>query len=89
MRIELDCARMLDRKQTHDYLKAQFGFPNYYGKNLDALYDLLSSADEDYEISVVNREVIEENLGGYGSALLAAIEEASEDNPRVTLVFCL
>lgn len=89
MRIELDCAQLIDRKQTHDYLKIKFGFPDYYGRNLDALYDLLSSSDAAYEISVINREVIEANLGGYGSALLAAIEEAAEDNPKVTLVPCL
>lgn len=89
MRIELDCAQLIDRKQTHDYLKTLFEFPDYYGRNLDALYDLLSSSEIPYEIFVRNRRDIEDNLGGYGSALLATIEEASQDNPKVTLVSCL
>ena len=83
--IELDCGLLTDRKQAHEYLKEKFGFPDYYGRNLDALYDLLSSYKYPCEICILNAPVIEGALGGYGSALLATIKEAAEDNPNLTL----
>ena len=85
MRVELDWALMTGRKEVHEYLKQQFQFPDYYGRNLDALYDLLSSAETGYEITFVNGHLVEANLGGYGSALLATIKEAAEDNPKILI----
>ncbi len=38
----IDCRCMTDREAAHEYLKTLFSFPDYYGKNLDALYDCLS-----------------------------------------------
>ena len=34
------------KKKSHSYLKKVFDFPDYYGKNLDALYDCMSEMDE-------------------------------------------
>lgn len=33
-------------KQGYDYLKEVFNFPDYFGNNLDALYDCLSDHDD-------------------------------------------
>ena len=32
----------MSREEVHSYLKEKFAFPEYYGKNLDALYDCLT-----------------------------------------------
>ena len=37
-RIALDCARLLERQEAHAYLAEALGLPDYYGRNLDALY---------------------------------------------------
>ena len=39
-RVILDFSRCEDRSDVHKYLKEQFEFPDYYGNNLDALYDV-------------------------------------------------
>ena len=39
--IRLDCRQMEDRERLHDYLAQTLEFPSWYGRNLDALYDLL------------------------------------------------
>lgn len=86
MRIELDCAQMTDRASAHDYLKEKFFFPDYYGRNLDALYDLLTSLGEIVTIVMVNGHMAEKNMGGYGAALISAIREAAEENPNMELI---
>lgn len=40
--IILDGNILADGAKVHDYLKETLEFPEYYGKNLDALYDCLT-----------------------------------------------
>ena len=49
--ITLDGNILADAALVHDYLKEQLQFPEYYGKNLDALYDCLTDLD-DIEITI-------------------------------------
>lgn len=85
MTVELDCAFLTSRRDAHDYLAGQLNLPDYYGRNLDALYDVLTSIGTPMNITVKNQALAEENLGGYGSALLATIREAAEENPALTI----
>ena len=55
-RIELD--GKLIKKDGHDYLKKALNFPNYYGKNLDALYDCLTDIGVDTEIVLKNKSYV-------------------------------
>lgn len=43
--ISLDGNVLADASFVHDYLKQQLEFPDYYGKNFDALYDCLTDLD--------------------------------------------
>ena len=49
--ITLDGNMLADAANVHDYLMDKLGFPKYYGKNLDALYDCLTELD-DIEITI-------------------------------------
>ena len=46
----------LIKKEGHDYLKKALNFPEYYGKNLDALYDCLTEISVETEICIVGGE---------------------------------
>ena len=50
------------KKKSHDYLKDVFDFPDYYGKNLDALYDCLTDIGVETEIHLVNSEYVSLDL---------------------------
>ena len=93
-RIELDFSQCTDRSEVHAYLKKQFGFPDYYGNNLDALFDVLGDIAEDLEIVFMEDE--EGSCGEWvvdgGSAMRSdemnrllknvrrVIEDAAEEN---------
>ena len=49
--IVLDGRKMTDRETVHTYLKRKLELPEYYGSNLDALYDCLTEM-ENLEIQV-------------------------------------
>ena len=44
----IDGRECRDKQTLHRQLKDQLAFPDYYGNNLDALYDILSTAQEPF-----------------------------------------
>ncbi len=44
----------------HDYLMSVLNLPEYYGKNLDALYDCL--CEMDVEIELINSDFVENDI---------------------------
>ena len=85
MKAELDGRMMTDRNAAHEQLAQQLEFPAYYGKNLDALYDLLMEYSKPIEIVFYHAECMKEQLGVYGSALLHTMQEAENDNINLTV----
>lgn len=49
--ITLDGNILSDAAVLHEYIKEQLQFPEYYGNNLDALFDCLTDLD-DIEITI-------------------------------------
>lgn len=45
--IPLDASSFTDKKHSHEYLAGTLHFPAYYGRNLDALADMLSELPRD------------------------------------------
>ena len=74
MRIVLDALCMDEKETAHRYLKEKMQFPDYYGGNLDALYDCLTEAEE-MEIEVQNREQAQNYFLRIWSVLLDAAKE--------------
>lgn len=85
MTVELDGCEMCDRTSAHDYIKAKLRFPEYYGRNLDALYDLLTECGTPLIIRLRNRNAMETALGTYADALLSAFQQAAEENPMLEI----
>ena len=78
--IRLNVKKMKEKHEAHAYLRRRLGFPEYYGCNLDALYDCLTQADP-MELSFKN--LGEEN--GYFDRMLPVFEDACEANRGLTL----
>lgn len=83
----LDGAAASTRAALYDQLAQRFSFPDYYGRNLDALYDLLTERQTPTRLVVRRRAVLEETLGGYGASFLKTLEEAARENPLFQVKF--
>ena len=86
MRVELDCRKMTDRKAAHAYLKQALALPDYYGNNLDALYDLMTDREEETVLVLGYWRQLGVLLGDYGISLRETLREASEDHPKVEII---
>ena len=86
MRIELDCGQMTDKQAVHAYLKQALSLPEYYGNNLDALFDVLTELEEPVELVLTHSHLLCDRLGSYGEALLETLQEASEENPTLCVI---
>ena len=67
----LDACHLAEEKEAQEYLKNIFDFPDYYGKNLDALYDCLTDI-KDLRIVLINHD----GAGGYYKKVLRVFKDA-------------
>ncbi|MEC3617982.1 barstar family protein [Bacillus subtilis] len=64
----------------HDVLKDKLDFPNYYGRNLDALWDCLTGwVDLPLTLVLINFEFSKKFLGSYADDVLEVLLEAQEE----------
>ncbi len=83
----IDGTKVDSRAALHETLCAQLEFPDWYGRNLDALYDCLTERFEDTEIYLRNMEALHRALGGYAEAFWTVLAEAAEENPHITMIY--
>lgn len=62
----------LIKQRSHDYLMEALDLPDYYGKNLDALYDCLTEME--CEIELINPDEVDKDI------LDTFIDAASEND---------
>ena len=86
-KIILDIEKMRSLPMLHKYLHTALALPEYYGANLDALYDCLTEITESTELVVPKKVADEAYLGWYGQQFLQMLEDAAAENEalRVTL----
>jgi len=85
--INLNGAKMTDKVATHAYLKKKLALPDYYGENLDALWDCLSTDFSGKTITIHKVETIISNLGSYGEALIQLFQDAAVENQCLVVIF--
>ena len=86
MPVFLEGKAMSSREAAHDHLAQVLNLPGYYGRNLDALYDLLLEISQETEIALQDPALVVHFLGKYGEALLSTLQEAAEENPNLTII---
>jgi len=86
MRIILDGKKMLEKDQTHKYIRTKFNFPKYYGNNLDALWDMLTTIHKKVDVQFINVDFYKKN-SSYKEKLIDLFSEASKVNEFLNVEF--
>lgn len=82
MKIILDARRMDTKEAAHVYLQEQLGFPEYYGKNLDALYECMCEL-MDVKLIILHRCEAQ----NYYLRVEPVLRKAGEENSELEIQF--
>ncbi len=75
----LDGKDMTSRENAYRVIERTMRFPDWFGHNLDALYDSLSELPPETAVVFVNTGRLTENLGNYANKVLACFRDSSEE----------
>ena len=81
--IRLDGARLGDREEAMELLGQALTLPEWWGRNLDALYDCLTDLGRPVRLEVFRRETMVETP--FGRRLLRVLRDAAEELPWLEL----
>ena len=76
---------MKTREKAHAHIARRLSFPAYYGKNLDALHDLLTERSGDTEIVIKGSRKLSEAMDGYGQSIIDTMLDAAEENKNLKI----
>ena len=73
-------------QEVHEDLAREFSFPAYYGKNLSALYDVLTETDLETEITVDFTGMEEGKMKESLQRMASVIGDAMSENECISLI---
>lgn len=82
MTLTVDCAALRTKADFHKKMSNLLHLPNYYGDNLDALHDCLTSLPQQTTLVLLHTQALIDNLGPYGRAAINAITHAEMECPE-------
>ena len=81
----IDCQALHSKEDLHQHLAQTLSFPDWYGGNLDALYDCLCAITGDTGLTLENFQALKERLGDYAGKLLYVLHDAEEETPNLSI----
>ena len=81
--IELDGRAMTTIQRVHEEMVRVLDLPAYYGRNLDALWDILSTTQEEMRICLHYAPVMLNALEAYGAKLLGVFYDAAAERNNI------
>lgn len=77
--VTLNGARLCRREEAMELLGRALALPDWWGRNLDALYDCLTGPGPAVRLVVQDRAAME--AAPFGRLLLRVLEDAAADSP--------
>ncbi|MDO4337127.1 MAG: barstar family protein [Eubacteriales bacterium] len=75
-------------EDVHAFLADKLGFPEYYGRNFSALYDVLTEICDHTRIAVDLTGIEAEEMQGFFEKMLKVMSDAADSN-RYLEVHCM
>ena len=82
MTVVIDCGEIQTKEDFHRRFSEALYLPGFYGNNLDALHDCLTSLPQKTVLNLLHTQALIRNLGPYGRAAIAAIAHAERESPE-------
>ena len=79
----IDCTQIHSQEDLHRIFRESLAFPEWYGNNLDALYDCLTELSG--KVRLLDWETAEARLGTYGAKAKKVIAAAALHNTKLDL----
>lgn len=76
----LDAKKMLEKEKMYEYFAKKFDLPEYYGRNLDALFDCLCEINEPTLIKLKNEDTLQ---GDTKESLIRLFHDVCNENEMV------
>ena len=67
----------------HVYLAYKLGFPAHYGRNLDALHDMLTEIGEETLLTIRRPAQLPQQMERFFLRLAIVLHDAQEENPNL------
>lgn len=83
----IDGSLFNSKAEAHEQMQKVFSDYEYYGKNLDALHDVLTSVRCDSVIVINNFEKAKELLGAYMTVMKNVFCNSADENPHLRVIF--
>lgn len=83
----VDLSGVSDRRGLHDRIQEALPLPEYYGRNLDALYDTLTEFGSGWHVRFTGCGLIRESLPAYMDALVRLCRQAQEELEDLSVTF--
>lgn len=83
----IDLSGVTDRDSLHQCLRDALPLPEWYGNNLDALYDSMTEMSVPVTIRFLESEKAQDRLGDYFEMFRRVLQDVQSDLPGLTVFF--
>ena len=83
----IDLEGVESEDDLHDRLEESLPLTDYYGRNLDALYDILTEYGDGWHIVIENIDLVDEDIRPYVDDMIGVFEDASAAAPDLTVEY--
>lgn len=85
-KVTIDLRNIHTPRAAQAYIQYAMDFPAHYGRNLDALHDMLGEIGEEMQLTLITDAQPTREMAAYYGKLLRVLEDAAKENLKLTVL---